>query len=66
MDERVKVKTIDQARALPELKGSWFDHRLCGSGICGDEIILFVDHDGRSMQVVHTEEGRPAKMEFRL
>lgn len=56
MDER--VKTIEQARSLPEIR--YFDLAfgpLSGKGMEGDDIILFVDEDGRSMKVVETKDG---------
>lgn len=72
MDERVTagVKTIEAARALQEidflaLMGSPLAGPLATSGIAGDDIIMFVDADGRAMQVVETAEG-PRKMELRL
>lgn len=86
----VKVTTVAQARALPEVRSAFADerHRMLtedeqGVGkkgdtiielvprqfsphpIDGDQILLFTDADGRSMQVCYTPEG-PAKTEFRL
>ena len=36
---------------------------ICGPGIEGDDIILFVDTDGISKKIVYTEQG-PAKIRF--
>lgn len=53
------VKSRDEAVALPEidrlafLESAWFD----STGIAGDDIIMFVDDDGVSKEVVETKEG---------
>ncbi len=53
-----KISTIEQARALPEVDASiMFGMPIFGGGITGDSIILFVDADGRSMQVIKTKDG---------
>lgn len=58
------VGTQEQAENLPEIKlNDSFGTPLMGVGMNSDDIILFVDNDGRAMQVVETENG-PAKMEF--
>jgi hypothetical protein len=58
---------VTTKRALPD--GTILNERairpLCGRGISGDDIIMFVDADGRAMKVVQTEDG-PAKCEFWL
>lgn len=81
----VKVTTLEQARALPEVESVFFDLRrtllerdepgvgkrgdtiiervprqICAHPVDGDQILLFVDSDGRPMQVTYTAEG-PAK-----
>jgi hypothetical protein len=78
----VKITTVEQARALPEVDGSFYDlvkrldpetHTLVVERVVrpfvpqptdGDQILLFIDTDGRRMQVVYTKDG-PAKTEFR-
>ena len=66
-----KVTTIEQARALPELEQDYINQTLPdGMSICtpvpypvlpistDDDVILwFKDVDGRSMQVIGTEDG---------
>lgn len=62
----IKISTVEQARALPEISSDlFFGGRLSSEGIDGDSIILFIDADGRSMTVVDTENG-PAKMAMLL
>lgn len=78
----MKVTTIEQARALPEVDHPYLDYiystdqttgitttsrkvrPFVPRPIDGDEILLFMDSDGRSMQVCHTAEG-PAKTPWR-
>lgn len=64
------VKTVEQANSLPEISSAdlFCDSNvplLIGGGIEGDDIILFVDGDGRTMTIVETKNG-PAKMPFEL
>lgn len=64
------VKKVEEAMALPEVRSSMFRddgtrRPLSGNGISGDDIIMFVDADGRVMNVIETEDG-PAKCEFWL
>ena len=86
----VKVTTVEQARALPEVSHPFLDERTrilheddpgvgrrgdmvreyvtrpyCPQPMDGDQILLFVDSDGRRMQIVYTPDG-PAKTPFRL
>lgn len=75
-------KTVEEARALPEVSNALYEEeritdsrghteirvkfrKLTARPIEGDDIILFVDADGRAMQVVDTENG-PAKTPFRI
>ena len=45
-------KTVAEARALPEERSFYTGKNYFGSGgIEGDDIILFLDTDGRSMMV---------------
>ena len=83
----LRVTTLKQARALPEVRGAFFDERRRileqdepGLGRRGDtiierevrpfvpmptdQILWFLDDDGRRMQVVYTQDG-PAKCELR-
>lgn len=59
------VKSIDQAAALPEIEFEPMEGPIVGAGIAGDDIILFVDRDGRVMKVVETPDGL-RKTEFRF
>ena len=83
MTDTTKVTTVEQARALPEVRSGMWDFTRTTDPVTGitteqrvprpfspqptdgDQILLFIDVDGRRMQVVYTVEG-PAKTEFRL
>ena len=77
------VKTVEQARALPEIRSAFWEFRretdpktgittehrvpmpFTPRPIQGDEILLFTDTDGRSMQVIWTKDG-PAKTPWNI
>ena len=55
-------RTIDQKTGVTTVERTV--RPFCPRGIDGDEIILFIDSDGRAMKVIGTPNG-PAKTEFR-
>lgn len=58
------IKTQEQAEALPEITDDeYMSGPLPLGGLEGDDIMLFIDRDGRSMRVVPTENGF-AKLEM--
>ncbi len=64
-----KRRILDVARPGIGKRGDMVEERiarpLSPQPIDGDQILLFIDADGRSMQVVYTPDG-PAKTPFRL
>jgi hypothetical protein len=79
LDKPRKISTIEEARALPEVSRyiehrvtdpktgmttvSGEVPKFYPSCTDGDQILLFTDTDGRSMEITYTENG-PAKRVF--
>ena len=57
----ITIKTLSDGTTVRTEK----PRGICGPGIAGDDIILFVDSDGISKKIVYTEQG-PAKLRFTL
>lgn len=53
----IRPKTIREAQSLPEIERQPWKYEFSPIGIEGDEIIFFVDSDGKSKKVVHTVQG---------
>jgi hypothetical protein len=71
MSEKTKITTVEEARALPEIRSllaanNGLPRRLSGMPLHGDSIAIFTDADGRSMRVVHTAEQGWCKVEHVL
>ena len=58
MDTPKGPKTVEEARALPEDGGLTFrlDRMLAAAPVEGDDILMFIDADGRAMQVAFDGE----------
>ena len=52
------VKTVKEARKLPKISlEDFFRQPISPIGVDGDDIVLFIDSDGRTMKTVETING---------